>query len=76
MRKPRQVKKSATVENASQVKSQIEKLKDIEEIGYDMGNMTYENFKKTQNLASLKASVSACRLSMQAIRDQIRYKAS
>lgn len=56
--------------------SQVKKLEWYEEVGFDMGNSSYAAFNETQNIASLKGAISAYRLSMQAIRDQVRYKVS
>lgn len=50
------------------------KLKQIEEITFDMGNKSAKSFGKTHDIHSLRAAVTAYRCSMQAIRDQIRYK--
>lgn len=55
-------------------KDSVNKLKHIENATFDMGNHAYEGFKETTSLASLKGAVSAYRCSMQAIRDQARYK--
>lgn len=54
--------------------SQIEKLEWYEEAGFHTGNLAYQAFIETQNLAALKGSISAYRLSMQAIRDQMKFK--
>ena len=56
--------------------SQIEKLEWYEEVGFNAGNASYAAFNETQNLSALKGAISAYRLSMQAIRDQVRYKIS
>lgn len=53
---------------------QIEKLEWYEEVGFYMGNTAYAAFNETQNLAALKGAISAYRLSMQAIRDQMKFK--
>ena len=52
------------------------KLKQIEEITFDMGNKSAKSFAKTNNINSLRAAVTAYRCSMLAVRDQIRYKIS
>jgi len=54
----------------------IKKLEHIENANFDMGNHAYSGFKDSSSLASLKGAVSAYRCSMQAIRDQARYKVS
>ena len=51
-------------------------LEHYEEIGYHAGNDCYEVFNETKNLSALRGTIAACRLSMQAIRDQTRYKIS
>lgn len=56
--------------------SQIEKLEWYEEVGFYTGNMAYQSFTETQNLSALKGAISAYRLSMQAIRDQVKHKVS
>jgi hypothetical protein len=53
---------------------QAKKLKEIEERGYKMGTSCADCFDETQNISSLRAAVSAYRLSMQAMRDQIKHK--
>lgn len=52
------------------------KLKEIEEIAFKMGNKAAKGFNEDLNIASLKAAVTAYRCSMQAIRDQIKFKIS
>jgi len=54
--------------------SQIEKLQWYEEAGFYTGNVAYTAFIDTQNLSALKGAISAYRLSMQAIRDQVKFK--
>jgi hypothetical protein len=54
----------------------VKKLEVIENHGFEMGNISYSAFIENQNISSLKGAVSAYRLSMQAIRDQSRYKVS
>jgi len=54
--------------------SQIQKLEWYEEAGFYTGNMAYEAFVATQNLSALKGAISAYRMSMQAIRDQVKFK--
>jgi hypothetical protein len=54
--------------------SPVEKLKRIENCGFNMGNVAYDGFLETNSLTSLKGAVSAYRLCMQAIRDQTKYK--
>jgi len=54
--------------------SQIERLEHYEQRGYDGGNYCYAAFEETKNLSALKGAISAYRLSMQAIRDQIKFK--
>lgn len=54
--------------------SQITKLEWYEEAGFHTGNMAYEAFIDTQNLSALKGAIAAYRLSMQAIRDQVKFK--
>jgi hypothetical protein len=54
--------------------SQIEKLEWYEEVGFEAGNASYAAFTETQNLSALKGAISAYRLSMQAIRDQVKFK--
>jgi len=56
--------------------TQIQELQHIEKAGFKMGVNTEKSFDETQNLSALKASVSAYRLCMQAIRDQMRHKVS
>lgn len=56
--------------------SQIEKLEWYEEAGFHAGNVAYTAFNETQNLSALKGAISAYRLSMQAIRDQMKHKVS
>ena len=56
--------------------SQIEKLEWYEEVGFEAGNASYAAFTETQNLSALKGAISAYRLSMQAIRDQVKFKIS
>lgn len=48
----------------------------IEENTFNMGTFAYNVFKKTTNYNALRASVSAYRASMQAMRDQMRYNIS
>jgi hypothetical protein len=54
--------------------SQIERLEHYEQRGYDGGNYCYAAFEETKNLSALKGAISAYRLSMQAIRDQVKFK--
>ena len=54
----------------------VKKLEVIENHGFEMGNISYNAFIENKNISSLKGAVSAYRLSMQAIRDQSRYKVS
>lgn len=54
----------------------MEKLEHYEEIGYNAGNDCYAVFTETKNLSALRGTISACRLSMQAIRDQVKFKIS
>jgi hypothetical protein len=56
--------------------SQIERLEHYEQRGYDAGNDCYAAFEETKNLSALRGAISAYRLSMQAIRDQIKFKIS
>lgn len=50
------------------------KLKHIEDTMFDAGNKCTASFKKSGNNATLRVAVSAYRTSMQAMRDQARYK--
>ena len=54
--------------------SNIKKLKEIEEKTFKAGNKAIKGFDNTYDICSLRAAVTAYRCSMQAIRDQIRYK--
>lgn len=56
--------------------SQIERLEHYEQRGYDAGNDCYAAFEETKNLSALRGAISAYRLSMQAIRDQVKFKIS
>lgn len=56
--------------------SQIKKLEWYEEVGYDAGNASYVAFTETKNISALRGAISAYRLSMQAIRDQVKFKIS
>lgn len=52
------------------------KLKKIEDNAFDMGTIAYDAFKTSTNYNSLRAAALAYRVSMQAMRDQIRYTIS
>lgn len=54
--------------------SQIKKLEWYEEVGFNAGNDCYTAFNETKNLSALKGAISSYRLSMQAIRDQVKFK--
>jgi len=54
--------------------SQIERLEHYEQVGFDAGNDCYAAFNETKNLSALKGAISAYRLSMQSIRDQVKFK--
>jgi hypothetical protein len=54
--------------------SQIERLEHYEQVGFDAGNACYAAFNETKNLSALKGAISSYRLSMQAIRDQVKFK--
>lgn len=56
--------------------SQADKLKQIENNGFHMGNLCYESFIESNNRGSLRDAVSTYRLSMQAIRHQSKHKIS
>ncbi len=57
-------------------KTPVKKLQHIENTTFDMGNVAYQGFKDSFNLASLKGAVASYRCCMQALRDQARYKVS
>jgi hypothetical protein len=67
------MKKKAKKEKKAKV-SQLERLEHYEQRGYDGGNYCYEAFEETKNLSALKGAISAYRMSMQAIRDQVKFK--
>jgi len=67
------MKKQTKKEKKAKV-SQIKKLEWYEEAGFYTGNVAYQAFLETQNLSALKGAISAYRLSMQAIRDQVKFK--
>lgn len=50
------------------------KLKHIEEDMFQAGRTCVQVFNKTRNNATLRVAVTAYRASMQAMRDQSRYK--
>ncbi len=54
--------------------SQIERLEHYEQVGFDAGNSCYAAFNESKNLSALKGAISSYRLSMQAIRDQVKFK--
>jgi hypothetical protein len=54
--------------------SSIQKLKHIEDETFKLGNKCAKSFENDDSIHSLKATVMAYRCSMQAIRDQARYK--
>lgn len=56
--------------------SQAQKLKNVENNAYGMGNACYESFMETNNRGSLRDAVSTYRLCMQAIRHQSKHKIS
>jgi hypothetical protein len=62
--------------NKTRELSQAEKLKQIEENGFHMGNICYGSFIETNNRGSLRDAVATYRLSMQAIRHQSKHKIS
>jgi hypothetical protein len=64
------------MKNKKRKVSKMERLKHYEEIGYDAGNDCYAVFTETKNLSALRGTIAAYRLSMQAIRDQIKFKIS
>lgn len=69
------MRKKTSTETKTEL-TQIQELQHIEKAGFKMGVNTEKSFDETQNLSALKASVSAYRLCMQAIRDQMRHKVS
>ena len=52
----------------------MRKLKEIEEVSFKMGNKAAKSFDNNLDVFALRAAVTAYRCSMQAIRDQARYK--
>lgn len=56
--------------------SQADKLKQIENNAFGMGNTCHHSFNETNNRGSLRDAVASYRLTMQAIRDQSKHKIS
>jgi len=52
----------------------MKKLQVIEDKSFEMGNIASQSFNENGNGASLRFAVMSYRCSMQAIRDQARYK--
>lgn len=68
--------KSQTKKKTKVRLSEIEKLELYEELGLEMCLITNASFIETQNISSLKACIAASRMSMQAMKDKMRYKVS
>lgn len=54
----------------------LNKLQEIEDNAFDMGTKAYDAFKSSTNFIALRAASMAYRVSMQAMRDQMRYTIS
>lgn len=54
-------------------KTQIEKLKVVEESWFEIGNDCVSSFNKHSEIVSIRGGVAAHRCMMQSIRDQARY---
>lgn len=54
----------------------IDKLQKIEDNAFNMGTNAYEAFESSTNFNALRAASMAYRVSMQAMRDQMRYTIS
>jgi hypothetical protein len=56
--------------------SQADKLKQVENNSFGMGNTCHESFMETSNRGSLRDAVTSYRLCMQAIKYQSKHKIS
>ena len=54
----------------------VNKLQKIEDNAFDMGTIAYDAFKASTNFNALRAASLSYRVSMQAMRDQMRYTIS
>ena len=62
---------------ATKVKlSKEQKLKNIEDLWYEVGVTCTKSFDVTNDIVSIRGGVSAHRCAMQAMRDQMRYNLS
>ena len=56
--------------------TKVEKLAEIEENMFEVGNVCYKTFMETGSLANARVASISYRCAMQAMRDAVRYHAT